>query len=166
MIDTFQVEKVIHSGTAGGMHPVLQIFDTVICEQVAYYDVEDSILTEEYPYVKSVYFKRDEKLLALAKAYSRACEERLFFGTMVTGEQFIEDERRDEINQRFAPLCVDMETGGIVHACYINDVPFLAVRTITDTAVHKGLEVYSDHSHRVGEIAAGVVMKLLNLEHK
>lgn len=162
LIDTFHVDKVINSGTAGGMDSVLQIFDTVICERVCYHDVGEDILTEEYPYMESVYFKSDAKLLALAKHAGSHCDGRIFFGTMVTGERFIEDERRDEINRRFAPLCVDMETAGIAHACYINDVPFLAVRTITDTAEHKGLEVYSDNSDRAGEIAAEIVLKMLH----
>lgn len=163
LIDLFHVDGIINSGTAGGMDPVLQIFDTVVAEKAAYYDVEESILTEEYPYMESVYFESDRKMLAASKEYSRNCGGRVFFGTMVTGEQFIEDERRDEINGRFAPLCVDMETAGIAHACYINKVPFLAVRTITDTAEHKGLETYSNNSHKAAEIAAGIVMGIIDV---
>lgn len=164
LIDLFHVDGIINSGTAGGMDPVLQIFDTVVAEKAAYHDVEESILTEEYPYMESIYFESDRKMFAASKEYSRNCGGRVFFGNMVTGEQFIEDERRDEINGRFAPLCVDMETAGIAHACYINKVPFLAVRTITDTAEHKGLETYSNNSHKAGEIAAQVVMGLLEEE--
>lgn len=43
---------------------------------------------------------------------------------MVTEEQFIEDERRTEINEKYAPLSVDMETVSIAHVCYVNNVPF------------------------------------------
>ena len=38
----------------------------------------------------------------------------------------------------FDPLSVDMETGSIAHVCYANSVPFLAIRSITDTADHSG----------------------------
>lgn len=139
----------------------------------------------------SVFFQSDSALLETAKAYCRdqGALENLFrtvglsgdtmgqggkaiaskrrelpkvlFGTMVTGEKFIEDNLREEINSRFAPLSVDMETAGIAHACYVNSVPFLAVRTITDTAEHKGLETYSRNSRKAGEIAAELVMGLL-----
>lgn len=185
LIDTFHVDAVINSGTAGGMDPALQILDTVIAEKIAYHDIDDNILTEEHPYMDDPYFRSDSKLLAAAREYSQvyhqtrhkggsgstgprgvcscapARQPRIFFGVMVTGEQFIEDESREEINRRFSPLCVDMETAGIAHACYVNQVPFLAVRTITDTAEHKGLAVYSRNSHRAGEMAAQIVMDLL-----
>lgn len=178
LIDTFHPDAVINSGTAGGMDPAVRILDTVIAARTAYHDVENGILTEEHPHMDSVYFESDPALLALAKAYcqNQPALENLFraagltkeqgppkvlFGTMVTGEQFIEDDLREEINSRFAPLSVDMETAGIAHACYVNKVPFLAVRTITDTAEHKGLQTYSRNSHKAGEIAAGLVMELL-----
>lgn len=179
LIDTFQVDAVINSGTAGGMDPSVQILDTVIAERVANHDMDDNILTDEHPHMDDLYFKSDGRLLAAAKDYGRIYNQkdnqlsklhesyqpaeppRIRFGTMVTGEQFIEDDRREEINRRFAPLCVDMETAGIAHACYVNQVPFLAVRTITDTAEHKGLATYSQNSHKAGEMAAQIVMDLL-----
>lgn len=168
LIDTFHPDAVINSGTAGGMDPAVRILDTVIAERVAYHDVDDSILTEEHPYMDSVFFESDSFLLAAVKAHFQnqgayASQEapKVLFGTMVTGEKFIEDNLREEINSRFAPLSVDMETAGIAHACYVNSVPFLAVRTITDTAEHKGLETYSRNSCKAGEIAAALVMNLL-----
>ena len=184
LIDTFHPDAVINSGTAGGMDPSVRILDTVIAKLTAYHDVEENILTEEYPHMDSVFFESDPSLLAAAREYCRdqgalknlfraaglaeetaVCENReapkVLFGTMVTGEQFIEDDLREEINSRFASLSVDMETAGIAHACYVNKVPFLAVRTITDTAEHKGLETYSRNSRKAGEIAARLVMELL-----
>ena len=39
LIDTFGVDTIINSGTAGGMNPELRIFDTVISTEVCYHDV-------------------------------------------------------------------------------------------------------------------------------
>ena len=33
-----------------------------------------------------------------------------------------------------------METASIAHVCYVNKIPFLSIRCITDTAEHKGVE--------------------------
>lgn len=60
------------------------------------------------------------------------------FGKMVTGEQFIEDDNRDAINDAYSPLPVDIETASIAHVCHVNKIPFIGVRAITDTAGHKG----------------------------
>ena len=67
LIDTFHVDTVINAGTAGGMDPALKNFDTVISTEVAYHDVEEEILTEFHPWMKSVFFAADEKLLNYAK---------------------------------------------------------------------------------------------------
>ena len=98
LIDMFHVDLIINAGTAGGMKEGVQLFDTVISERVIYHDVADDILTGFHPWLKSNYFLADQELCAIARAYSRTSKHPVLFGTMVTGEQFIEDEKREEIN--------------------------------------------------------------------
>ena len=105
LIDTYHVDLVINAGTAGGMDPKLDIFDTVISTEVAYHDVHEEILTEFHPWMENVFFKADEELLKLSeKAVAKLnTDYRIVWGRMVTGEAFITDEGRDEINEQFAP---------------------------------------------------------------
>lgn len=169
MIEQFQVVAVINSGTAGGMDPRAKILDTVISERVAHHDVGEDILTEAFPYLETEYFPADPDLLEAARSVAKVREVSedstngrcILFGTMVSGESFIDEQGREAINRRFAPLCVDMETAGIAHACYINRVPFLAVRTITDTEEDNGLDIYSKNSHLAGTLAAEITMELI-----
>ena len=56
LIDLFGVNMIINSGTAGGMDPKLEIFDTVISTEVCYHDVAADILTEFHPGMKSIFF--------------------------------------------------------------------------------------------------------------
>ena len=49
LIDTYHVNAIINSGTAGGIDSKVNVFDTVISTQVAYHDVSDNILTEFHP---------------------------------------------------------------------------------------------------------------------
>lgn len=58
LIETFRVDAVINSGTAGGMDPGLQILDTVISTEVAYHDVAEDILTEFHPWMESRFSPR------------------------------------------------------------------------------------------------------------
>lgn len=157
LIDVFHVDCIINGGTAGGMEESVQLFDTVISERVIYHDVADDILTEFHPWLKSNYFPADDKLSAIAKRYSLTSAHPIRFGTMVTGEQFIEDDKREEINEKFAPLCVDMETASVAHVCYVNKIPFLAVRTITDTVTHKGIENFDKNCEAASGISAKIV---------
>ena len=80
---------------------------------------------------------------------------------MVTGEQFVEDEKRAAIHQKYAPLSVDMETVSVAHVCYVNSIPFLSVRTITDTATHKGVEHFEQNCKLASERAAKIVIGIL-----
>lgn len=165
LIDVFHVDAVINAGAAGGMDPALQIFDTVVCTQAAYHDVAEDILTEFHPWMPSVYFPADEGLLAAAHAAAEQWRQggRVFFGRIVSGEQFIAGGRREEINSAFSPLAVDMETAAVAHVCYVNRVPFLAVRTITDTASHTGAADFEANCARAVALAAGFTTALLPL---
>lgn len=163
LIDTYGCNIIINSGTAGGMDDSLKIFDTVISNEVAYYDVDEEILTEFHPWLDSIYFKADESLLALAKKSISNINSKynIVFGRMITGETFIEDERRELINSKYAPLSVDMETASVAHVCYVNKITFIAVRTITDTSSHSGIEEFEKNCDKASQISANLVKCIL-----
>lgn len=163
LIDTYGCNIIINSGTAGGMDDSLNIFDTVISNEVAYYDVDEEILTEFHPWLDSIYFKADESLLFLAKKSISNINSKynIVFGRMITGETFIEDERRELINSKYAPLSVDMETASVAHVCYVNKIPFIAVRTITDTSSHSGIEEFEKNCDKASQISANLVKCIL-----
>ena len=71
---------------------------------------------------------------------------------MVTGESFITDEGRQKICDEFAPLTVDMETASIAHVCYVNRIPFIAIRCVTDTADHNGVENFEENCARAPSV--------------
>jgi len=163
LIDTYGVNAIVNSGTAGGMDVSLGLFDTVICTEAVHHDVHEGILTQFQPWMPSVSIKADKTLLEAAKkaAMQPSITNKIHFGKMVTGEKFIEDDGRDEILSRFTPLTVDMETASIAHVCYVNSIPYIAVRTITDTAAHKGTDNFEKNCPAASEISKSVVLGLL-----
>ena len=161
LIDHFHVDAIINAGTAGGIDPAVQLFDTVISTESAYHDVAANILTEFHPWMPSVWFQSDPALLTAARAAAETCPYPIRFGRTVTGEQFITDDHRDEIIAGFAPLSTDMETAAFHHVCHVNGVPFIAVRTITDTAEHAGAGHFEQNCARASEISAQVVAEIL-----
>jgi len=164
LIDCYNVNVVINAGTCGGMVNELNIFDTVISTEVAYYDVNESILTKSHPWMKTAYFSADGKLLELAKriAADSASDYKIVFGRVVTGEAFIADNLRNGIREKYSPLSVDMETGSIAHVCYVNHLPFIAIRTITDTPTYSGTDHFEANCKKASEIAKDVTMRLLH----
>jgi len=163
LIDTYGVDVVINAGTAGGMDKNLDVFDTVVCTEAVYHDVHEGILTEFHPWLASKFFKSDEKLLNFARkvAGRGGIKGEICFGRMVTGEQFITDDGREEIISSLNPLSVDMETAAIAHVCYVNRVPFIAIRCITDTADHSGEGNFAKNCAMASEVAKDIVLELL-----
>lgn len=163
LIDSYNVDVVINAGTAGGMHPELEIFDMVISSEVAYHDVASNILTEFHPWMETVYFKADKHLLDMTKRIANTTARgRVFWGRMVTGEAFISDDGREKINDDFSPLSVDMESASIAHVCYVNQVPFISIRSITDTATHSGTGHFEENCNEAAAISKNLTLALLN----
>ena len=164
LIDVFGVDIIINSGTAGGMNPNLEIFDTVISTEVCYHDVAPDILTEFHPWMKSIYFEADRELIDLSKTAVNKIRlaGKVIWGRMVTGESFITDEGRQKIYDEFAPLTVDMETASIAHVCHVNRIPFISIRCVTDTATHSGIDNFEENCTRASMIAKSITVALLN----
>ena len=167
LIDTYHVNIIINSGTAGGMNQDLEIFDTVISTEVAYHDVAPNILTEFHPWLETVFFKADQRLLKLTKIAVDKLEQnyKVYWGRMVTGEAFIADEGRQKINEQFEPLTVDMETASIAHVCYVNDIPFVSIGCITDIATHSGTGHFEENCEKAAMIAKDITVALLTELH-
>jgi len=163
LIDTYGANVIINSGTAGGMNTDLDLFDTVICTEAIHHDVHEGILTQFQPWMPSASIKACEILLETSKkaVVKLNRENKVYYGKMVTGEKFIEDDGREEIMTQYQPLTVDMETASIAHVCYVNSIPYIAIRTITDTAKHKGTDNFEKNCPMASEISKDLVLGLL-----
>ena len=55
-------------------------------------------------------------------------------GTIATGDQFVATkEQKDRITGMFDAIAAEMEGGSIGHVCYINNIPFAILRSISDS---------------------------------
>ncbi|MBQ7519637.1 MAG: 5'-methylthioadenosine/S-adenosylhomocysteine nucleosidase, partial [Clostridia bacterium] len=135
LIDKFDVTHILMVGVAGGMDPRLGVHALAFSERLAQHDVNWQWLRHR-PAPAEGYFPGDPMLLSVCKKLAEDGKflYPAFFGTMVSGEQFIAEEGRQEIIDAWHPLCVDMESAAAAHACMANDIPFLAIRAISDTA--------------------------------
>lgn len=163
LIETYGVDAVVNAGTAGGMAPGVRLFDTVIAERSVYHDVAEDILTEFHPWMPSACFPSDGELLCAARRYAETAERSILFGTIATGERFVENRDRERVGRTLAPLAVDMETAGAAHVCFVNRLPFIAVRSVTDTDEDSGTEAFARNCERASAIAAEVAVGLLQM---
>ena len=164
LIDRYKVNGIINAGTAGGLDPSIRLFDTVIPSESAYHDLAADLLTDFHPWLPSVYIPSDPSFLSAAKRAAERVSHPIRFGIIVTGENFIErEEQRREILKTFRPLAVDMETAGVAHVCHVNQVPFIAIRTVTDTADHAGIGAFEENCGKASRISRDVTVRLLEV---
>ena len=141
LLDGFDVSRVFLLGVCGAISPSLKIKDTIVCTSVAHHDVEQSILTQNEPRFASAAFECDKTLLnAVQRAELNGLPYgvKLVYGKEVTGESFVDREGREQIVAAHSPL----------------GVPFLALRTVTDTPFESGLEVFGKNLASASEICA------------
>ena len=171
LILKFGVDAVINSGIAGAMKEELHIFDLVVSEDAVYHDVDATAFgykPTEVPQMKCSTFKADEKLIEAAeKGFSnseQSAKFKMIRGRIATGDQFIADEKiKKHIAEICNPACVEMEGSAIAHACYLNNVPFVILRTISDNADASYESTYSFNETEAAEECSAIVMNMLKV---
>ena len=163
MINTFEVDQIIMIGVAGAIDSSLKILDTIISKEIIYHDVADEVLTRYHPWMEHAYFTADQNLMHQV-IKSNTDDETIMIGKMVTGEAFIDQDGRDAIIEKHNPQCVDMETAAVAHVCYVNEVPFLAIRSMSDTPHESGNESFAKYALAAAEKSVRVLCRYLDTE--
>jgi len=140
LADIFNVEYVINTGVAGGLYPELNIGDIVVSSDTVEHDMDASAVGNprgEIPRMHKTYFEADEKLIEAAKraAENLKGEHKVFVGRIASGDQFICSMKvKEDIYSTFTAYCAEMEGAAIAHTCFLNKIPFVVIRAISDKA--------------------------------
>ncbi|MFF2874855.1 5'-methylthioadenosine/S-adenosylhomocysteine nucleosidase [Gottfriedia sp. NPDC057991] len=139
LLEKYQPDVVINTGSAGGLHTDLNVGDVVISTEVRHHDVDVTAFNYEYGQVPGMpaAFLSDDKLKSIAKK----CAEKIngiqvVEGLIVTGDSFMNDPVRvDFVKEKFGDLyAVEMEAAAIAQVCYAFKVPFVVTRALSDIA--------------------------------
>lgn len=134
LIRRYQPDCVISTGVAGGIDSCLDVMDVVVSRQTVYHDMYCGPVCE-LGQVQGLPARFDcaENLVEAATSLHSAT--RIHAGLICTGDQFITSrEELDKIKGNFPEgLAVDMESCAIAQVCYLQHVPFVSFRIISDT---------------------------------
>ena len=164
MIAEFQPDVIISSGCAGGNGDDVNVQDVVVSTELAYHDVYCGTAIDnstQYGQVQGLpaRFPADEALLRAARQISTDGSPRIVPGLIVTGDWFVDsrEKMRDIIAHFPEAKAVDMESCAIAQTCYLNKVPFISFRVISDIPLrdtdasqyHDFWNTVADHSFQV-----------------
>lgn len=142
LIDDFNVDLIINTGVAGGVKHGIKPLDVVISSDLVEHDADGTACNYkpgQIPRMDVYSFKADEKLISLAKeAAKKSTEFSAYVGRIISGDQIIADSNKLEyFRETFNASAVEMEGAAIGHVCYLNAVPFVVIRSISDSADEK-----------------------------
>jgi len=140
LADLFQVEAVINTGVAGSLKAEINIGDIVLSTDTMQHDVdarEFGYPLGQIPRMDTLTFPADEALRAAALKVCREVnpEIQVFEGRVASGDQFVADkETKDKIIANTQAYCTEMEGAAIGQTAYLNKIPYLVIRAISDKA--------------------------------
>lgn len=162
LIDKYAVDVIINTGIAGGLSDDIKHLSLVLSKQITYYDVRRSQMIGCFPHQE--FFKADGDLIDLASKIAISNHLDYSIGTILTGDDFIADTmRKNELHQLYKVTCVEMEGAAIGHTAFVNQVPFIVIRCISDLANEATPDEYNEFEKLAAHKSANLVKEMIRV---
>ena len=166
LADHFAVTHVINTGVAGSLDGAIDIADIVVSTDAVQHDMDVTSLgyaPGQIPDLDVLAFPADPALrvLALKAVKVAAPGARAFEGRIASGDQFVHSSsQRERIASLFKARCAEMEGAAFAQACYLNSLPFVIIRAISDKADGSSNIDYPSFEKAAAERCARIVEQM------
>ncbi len=166
LIDEYKPEYIIDVGVAGALNPNLQIGDIVIGNCLVQHDFDITAFGHTKGYITGIGDKiyADDILIQKLDEAIKNKEDRKYKiqkGTIASGDIFCTKvEMKDKIYAKFNAQCVEMEGAAVAQVCYLCNVPFMVIRSISDTPNGKNNKTYEQCIKPAAERCSNIIREL------
>lgn len=164
LIDNYDVDCIINIGCAGALKEQLNIGDIVIGKYLVQHDFDITKFNHEKGYIPNVGIKieSDKNLLDM---FLNNVDSNVFVGTIATGDIFCTDKNMSlKIHNKFNADCVEMEGAAIAQVCYLCNIPFIIIRSISDVVNGTNTIDYDkfaiSSANKVAKLLNDIILKL------
>jgi len=169
MITGFPMAAIINLGAAGAIDNILNIGDVVVSNDIVHHDAMATTFgypVGQIPGIDVLAFAADDKMVKSAmSAFEFAFvnkSHKAHRGRIATGDQFVNTSaQKQQISDNFDALCVEMEGAAIAQVCYINKIPFVVIRAISDKADGSAEMDFEKFVAQAAKNSIKVVMKMM-----
>lgn len=167
MIDNFELSYVINIGVAGAINGLLNIGDVIIAKHVVQHDFDITAFDHSKGYITGVgdRVKCDEQLVSEFEQVIESQPEKNYqikMGIVATGDIFCtEIWMKDKIRAKFDADVVDMECGAVAQVCYLDGVPFIAIRCVSDTPNGNNASTFDENLKMASRRCANILKECL-----
>lgn len=167
MLQNFAIQYVINLGAGGAINGLLNIGDVLLGKQVVQHDFDITAFGHSKGYItgigNAIICDRDlvdqfEKILKLIPERNYQIKT----GIIATGDIFCtESWMKDKIRAKFNADVVDMECAAIGQVCYLDNIPFIAIRAISDTPNGKNASTFDENLKLASKRCANILKEQL-----
>lgn len=166
LMERFQPDAVINTGTAGGFSDTLSVGDIVISDEVVHHDVDATAFGYEHGQVPRMpaRFKADATLMERTKRVVEQIDLYYEIGLIATGDSFMSDETKIKHVKALFPemLAAEMEGAAIAQVCHQYETPFIIIRAISDVAGKDSPVTFEQFLQQSAKNAAEMILRLLD----
>ncbi|OXT06350.1 5'-methylthioadenosine/S-adenosylhomocysteine nucleosidase [Thermoanaerobacterium thermosaccharolyticum] len=168
LISEFNVDCIINTGVAGGIKSGINVGDIVISSDAIEHDFDTTAFGDELgviPRMKTSIFKADKCLIDIAlKAANDNIDGKAYVGRIVSGDRFISSkEEARRLGQQFSAYAVEMEGAAIAHTAYLNNIPFVIIRSISDNADGNATSDFNLFVKKASIVSSNIVKEMINM---
>ena len=167
LADLFNVTHILNTGVAGSLNAKLDIGDILVSKAALQHDMDVTPLGYEpgqIPGIDTLSFPADEEMYntALTACHKVNPDINALLGLVVSGDQFISSkEVKDKLVNVFHGDCAEMEGASIAQASYLNNLPFIVIRAISDKADNSAEMDYPTFEKKAAEHCAKMVVEFV-----
>lgn len=164
LIDKFNITTIINVGVAGAINSNLKIGDVIIAKKVIQHDFDITAFGHNKGYITDVGegIESDKNLLEKVKEISQENSYKTKIGIIATGDIFCTDiKMKEKINNKFNADVVDMECGAIAQVSFLENIPFLAIRSVSDIPNGDNAKTFDENLKTASKIASEVLYNIL-----
>ena len=166
LIDKFQPDYVVNTGSAGGFEQSLKVGDIVISSEVRYHDVNLTAFGYEIGQLPAnpAAYTPHPVLVEAAKAGIKALPEiQTLVGLITTGDTFMTaEEDIAKARANFPQMAaVEMEGAAIAHTCLQFNTPFVVIRSMSDIAGKESPTSFEAYLETASVNSSQMVMNML-----
>ncbi len=167
MLDRFNIQYVINLGAGASLNNNLNVGDILIGKQIVQHDFDITAFGHSKGYITGIgdRISCNQELIHEFDQMIQSIPERNYqikMGIIATGDIFIQEVwMKDKIRIKFNADVIDMECSAIAQVCYLDSVPFMAIRSISDTPDGKNARMFDENLKLASKRCANILKEFL-----
>jgi len=173
LIDKFQPDYVVNTGSAGGFEQSLKVGDIVISSEVRYHDVDVTAFGYEIgqlPANPAAYIPHPNLVAAAKTGIAQLTDAngntiQTLVGLITTGDTFMtKDDDIAKARANFPTMAaVEMEGAAIAQTCHQFNLPFVIIRSMSDIAGKESPTSFEAYLETASVNSSQLVMNMLDV---